>query len=203
MTLDAVHQINSNITEYQQVTEYTMPNINKTGFRHLPKENNRTTDIKMDFNYWLNEKIQFEIGINTILNKETDKNSGCILNINNNEWIEDPQLKNIFIYNENILGNYFLFTYANKKINFNLGLRAEYTQTKSHLENQDKKYNFDYFDLFPSTSITYSLNEDFDLGLSYSRRIERPFAFQLNPFGYPGDFVSERVVGNPVLKTVL
>jgi len=200
LTLDAVHQANSNTTEYQQITEYTIPVFNEDGFQHTPIENNRSTDIKMDFNYWLNEKMQFEIGINTILNQETDKNSVSNLDSNNNEWVEDQRLKNTFIYNENIFGNYFLLTYANKKINLNIGLRSEYTQTKSHLENQNKQYSSDYFDLFPSAGITYSINEDFDIGLSYSRRIERPYAFQLNPFVYPGDFVSERIIGNPFLK---
>ena len=200
LTLDAVQSFYFNEPQHQQFTDYIIPNSEKRGFRHTPFEKNKMSDIKLNFNYWLNSKMQIEAGLNAILSNEINNNSSATYNVTNNEWIDSLSIKNKFTYNENIFGNYFLFSYAHKKLNFNFGIRNEYTLTKSFFENTNNDYTNNYFDFYPSAGITYSANKELDLSLSYSRRIERPYAFQLNPFVYSGDFVSEQIIGNTNIK---
>lgn len=57
----------------------------------------------------------------------------------------------------------------------------------------------DYINLFPSVFINQELSKDHEVGLSYSRRIDRPDYSSLNPFIDYLDLYSYRQ-GNPFLK---
>src|SRR5690606_11069597 len=78
------------------------------------------------------------------------------------------------------------------------GLRGEYTDIEATSRSLGEVNNQDYFDIFPSASFHYTINENNGIGLSYSRSIERPRYQSLNPFKY---FINERDYnsGNPNL----
>gem|GEM_PF-5627482 len=63
-----------------------------------------------------------------------------------------------------------------------LGMRAEQALTESYLVTTDSLFENDYFSLFPSGHLKYTLPSQKELMLSYSRRINRPRTRQLNPF---------------------
>lgn len=55
-----------------------------------------------------------------------------------------------------------------------------------------------YTDLFPTLFVGYTPNKDFRFGLSYTKRVNRPRFFQLNPFRIYVD-ANSAVEGNPEL----
>jgi len=61
-------------------------------------------------------------------------------------------------------------------------MRAEQALTESYLVTTDSLFENDYFSLFPSGHLKYTLPSQKELMLSYSRRINRPRTRQLNPF---------------------
>jgi outer membrane receptor protein involved in Fe transport len=63
----------------------------------------------------------------------------------------------------------------------------------------DKRYTNDYFRLFPSAFFNYKLTQERTLGVSVSRRIDRPSYNQLNPFLFQID-PTIYGTGNPYLK---
>jgi outer membrane receptor protein involved in Fe transport len=67
------------------------------------------------------------------------------------------------------------------------------------LQGNDHADKRSYFDFFPSVFINRMLNDKNELGLSYSRRIDRPGYDNLNPFIYYVDQYTYQV-GNPFLK---
>jgi len=79
-----------------------------------------------------------------------------------------------------------------------VGLRGEQTHVKTHQVKGNTYFDSSYFQLFPSTFINYKLKEDQTLGLSVSRRIDRPGYAQLNPFLFLID-VTTYSTGNPAL----
>lgn len=200
LTLDVVQSIAIEETEYQQITNYITQNRKNTGFKHTPFQENKNSDIQFNLNYWLNKKIQFETGLNTIIESETYQNSGDYYDVTNNLWVDSISMKNKFVYNENIFGSYVLFAYTHKNIMFNSGIRSEFTYTNTFIDNTNDKNSNNYIDFYPSSGFVYSPNDNLDFSLSYSRRIERPYSFQLNPFVSEGDFVSEKMIGNTRLK---
>ena len=110
---------------------------------------------------------------------------------------------NQFIYEEIINAGYINYNRNFKKINFQMGLRIENTNSDGRLisdqdiENEEVKRN--YTDFFPSAGLTFQMNEKNSFALIYSRRIERPSYQSLNPFEYQLDELSYRK-GNPFLN---
>lgn len=115
------------------------------------------------------------------------------------DWDTDDSLNNQFIYNEDVIAAYLIWNSSFKKFGYQVGLRAEQTYTNSELVTTNEIYNNDYFGLFPSVHVAYKFNPETELGASYSRRVDRPNPYFLNPFPDYSDPYSFRV-GNPNLE---
>lgn len=136
--------------------------------------------IKADYIHPFNKSTKMEAGIKSSFVK-TDNNLEYLKSINDENHYEIlPAYTNRFTYNENINAAYFNLSRQYKKIGIQIGLRAEQTHTTTELARLQKK-DYDYIDFFPSAALSYKVNEKNDLGLSYSRRIDRPGYDDLNP----------------------
>tara|TARA_R100000988_G_scaffold90705_1_gene54368 strand:- start:262 stop:2664 length:2403 start_codon:yes stop_codon:yes gene_type:complete len=107
-------------------------------------------------------------------------------------------LSDNFNYRENIFAEYINFEKDWEKWSIAAGLRGEYTDIDAISRSFGQVNNQQYFDLFPSASFHYIINDNNGIGLSYSRSVERPRYQSLNPFKY---FITERNFngGNPKL----
>ena len=85
-----------------------------------------------------------------------------------------------------------------KNLTFKLGLRGEQTNIKTEQRIGNVKFDSSYFQLFPSAFFNYKIKEDQTLGVSVSRRIDRPGYSQLNPFLFLID-VTTYATGSPGL----
>ena len=112
----------------------------------------------------------------------------------NNEKIRNQDRSNRFEYSENINAGYINYNRQWKNVNIQAGLRVEQTISDGNLiatqANNDNRVKRNYTDFFPSGGITYNLNPKNALGLTYSRRIERPNYHSLNPFEWKIDELS-------------
>lgn len=93
-----------------------------------------------------------------------------------------PGLDNIFHYNENIHAAYGIVANKRKRLSYQLGLRAEWTDVKTVLEKTRQENPRNYANLFPSAHLTVELEKENAIQLSYSRRVRRPFYNDLSPF---------------------
>lgn len=120
----------------------------------------------------------------------------------NNVWQSLSEFTNNFNYDENIYAAYGILGNKINRFSYQLGLRAEFTDITTELETNNEKSDKDYFNLFPSAHLTYSLKKDNSLQVSYSRRINRPGFWDLNPFT---SFSDDRNIrsGNPDLDPEL
>ena len=91
-------------------------------------------------------------------------------------------LTNYFIYNENIVAGYGIVGNKYKRISWQTGLRAEYTDVKTTLRETNQENPRDYLNFFPSVHFTYQLPKEHALQLSFSRRVRRPRYNDLRPF---------------------
>jgi outer membrane receptor protein involved in Fe transport len=98
------------------------------------------------------------------------------------EFVPLPGLDNIFLYNENINALYGIVGNKYKKISYQVGLRAEWTDVKTTLQETNQVNPRKYANLFPSAHFTVSLPKSNDVQISYSRRVRRPFYNDLSPF---------------------
>jgi hypothetical protein len=152
---------------------------------------------KSDYTYPINKEMKLEVGVKASFVK-TDNNY-IFENFLSNTWTNDVTRSNQFLYSENINAAYANISRKFKTTSVQLGLRAEQTNSKGNSITEQKIVNRHYLNLFPSVFVNQELSKDNEMGVSYSRRIDRPDYGSLNPFVSYLDLYSYRF-GNPFLK---
>ncbi|WP_432709566.1 TonB-dependent receptor domain-containing protein [Pedobacter sp.] len=154
---------------------------------------------KIDYTYPLQKDMKLEAGIKTSI--VTTDNDYRFLNFNSgtNQWENDVTRSNQFIYDENINAAYLNVNKKFKGTSVQIGLRAEQTNSKGNSITESRIVKRDYLNFFPSVFLNQDLSKNHSMGLSYSRRIDRPDYGSLNPFIYYVDLYTYQF-GNPFLK---
>lgn len=155
--------------------------------------------LKSDYKKVLSDAVTIEAGIKTSYVRN-DNNAIYKLYDNTRKlWIEDTAISNHFIYKENINAAYVNYQQHIKKFSWQLGLRAEQTNTNGDQTIKSVSFKRNYLQLFPTAYVNYKTNDDNTFGISFGRRIERPSYQSLNPFRFQLDrYTYEQ--GNPNLQ---
>jgi len=151
---------------------------------------------KVDFVNPLKEKQSLEWGFKTSL--KNNDNPSVYEYYDNNDWIVDPNSTNHFEYKEQIYAGYANYKYQLEKLSIQGGIRTEYTAINIAQKTLNEEHKSDYLKWFPSISMKYELTTDHAMHASYSKRINRPSQFDLNPFRFYDDSFNYSQ-GNPNL----
>ena len=112
----------------------------------------------------------------------------------------DSTNTNTFIVQEHIQALFFNYNRKlSKKLEFQVGVRGEYTQQMAKSEGLQHLLKQSYFSYFPSGFIKYAYNANNVFSFSYGRRFNRPNFGSLNPFRIYQNYFSY-TEGNPYLK---
>ena len=154
-------------------------------------------NFQADYVHPFSEKTKLETGI---------KSNGRLINgvysfrsFQNNQWLTVPGKDNDVNYKDLISAAYGEYSGEYKDFSYKGGLRGEYTYINFDLQRETQKFDNNYFDLFPSISLSQKLGIENQFQASYSRRINRPNLFFLNPFVDQIDQYTVRS-GNPYLE---
>ncbi|PWS32497.1 outer membrane beta-barrel family protein [Pedobacter paludis] len=153
--------------------------------------------FKIDYNVSLSKSIKLEAGVKSSWVK-TDNDLQAEEFVNNN-WQNDVRRSNQFIYDENVNAAYTNINKQFKNTSIQVGLRVEQTNSKGNLITTNTVVERSYWDFFPTLFVQQTLSKNNQLGLSYSRRIDRPSYDALNPFIYYLDQYTYNK-GNPFLN---
>ncbi len=153
--------------------------------------------VKADYVHPLPHQAKFEAGVKLSFVK-TD-NDVRFDSLRSGNWVYDKNRSNHFIYKENVNAAYINFQKQFKKVNVQLGLRAEQSNVEGNSITINRVTDTSYFNLFPSVFVSYDATKNHQLGISYSRRLQRPDYEDLNPFEIYLDRYTI-VAGNPYLK---
>ncbi len=113
-------------------------------------------------------------------------------------WTTFNNINNDINYSEKIAAAYLEYSNEYQQISYGIGLRSEYTFVD--IKDDEKQFTGqqEYLNLFPSAHLSFQLQEENTLQLSYSRRINRPSLWSLYPFSEIVDFNLQQI-GNPNL----
>jgi len=166
-------------------------------FRNLTPSKIKIVAGKLDYLLPLPNKMKLETGIkSSYVNTDNDFRSEQQVN---NTWTNDVSQSNRFSYKENVNAVYVNLHKDLNSTAVQIGLRTELTHTEGKsITLQDESIR-DYIDFFPSLSINQTISKDNVIGISYSRRIDRPDYQALNPFIYYVDLYTLSQ-GNPTLR---
>lgn len=153
--------------------------------------------FKIDYTHPLKSAgVKLDAGIKS--SWVTSDNDVQFFDQSNGGNVPDKGKSNHFIYKENINAAYINAAKKWTKLSIQLGLRMENTIAKGQQITNTENFNRNYTQLFPSGYVGYEINKQHDLGLSMSRRIDRPSYRQLNPFRVFLDPLTSST-GNPFL----
>ncbi|TDS16015.1 outer membrane receptor protein involved in Fe transport [Sphingobacterium paludis] len=172
-------------------------------------EDGKMMNIQLDYVLPFNENSKFEAGYRSLIRKSFDTQFSDTLNTGNNQYFPDYSISNDFDMTNAVHALYA--NYQNKltkKIGYQVGLRAEqvdldtrYFAKEPGLSEAERVVDGgqNYFRLYPTVFLTYDVNDGGDkVQLSYSRRVQRPRGWQVNPFPDVSDEMNRRQ-GNPNL----
>ena len=174
-----------------------------TDFRQRQRSPNREERsdllLQVDYEQPVAEQYKFEAGYRSTIGRLTTDADFFDFNFGDDVFVENFAFGNLFEYAEDVHALYATFGGTLEKITFSAGLRAEQAYTTSELrEPTRERFDNDYFKVYPSTFLGYALGDNTTLQASYSRRINRPRSWALNPFVDRGDPFNLRR-GNPFL----
>ncbi|WP_234736310.1 outer membrane beta-barrel family protein [Tellurirhabdus bombi] len=205
-TFDATLSTNKGIEQqnFDQTTtlpEAIRPPLLRIGQQRATNErDNQVAVLQADFIEPLGEKKRLETGL-----KHTFRHLGTNYIFENGEngfWTPDVNLSNNFIYDERTSAAYVNFGNEMKKFSYQLGLRTEYTSINADQRITNQQNKRDYIYLFPSAFVNYNLSQSQKLQVNYTRRINRPSVWSLNPFIDLSDPLNIQF-GNPNLSPEL
>ncbi len=165
---------------------------------------NHNWEFQADYVNTINEKHKIEAGYKGTVDKNVspvETYSGS----NENNFHPVTSLFNRFTYNQDVHAIYGTYGGRLGRFSYQAGVRGEYsnivTRSLAYMQTEQDvaPYKTHYFKLFPSTFLSYSLPNDNEVQLNYSRRISRPWEEQLNPFMNLTDSTNISF-GNPFLK---
>jgi outer membrane receptor protein involved in Fe transport len=85
-------------------------------------------------------------------------------------------------FNEDIHSLYGIFSNSTSIVGYQIGLRSEYTNRILSYTGSADEFVLDRFDFFPTLHFSFNLPKEQQMLASYSRRIERPRGYYLEPF---------------------
>ena len=175
-----------------------LSNLNKD---RILTDNNMTYRIltaKTDFTKPLGTGKSLEAGLKGSWVK-SDNLLGIQKSVEEEPYSPDPN-SNHFIYIENVLAAYASYkSPISDKMDFQLGLRAEYSDITGNSITTNQVNNQQYLDLFPSFYLQHKVSEKYSINYNVNRRITRPYYRMLNPFVFYIDPLTTEE-GNPHLK---
>ena len=146
------------------------------------------------------EVWRFETGIKGIFRDSESDYASSVLDTLEQAFLLDTAVSNLFSLSESILSWYSTFQYAwENGWGVQGGLRIEQALTDPVLVTTNEVFDNDYFSFFPSVYFAKELKNNQELQLNYSRRINRPGRWSLNPFVDVSDPLNIRI-GNPDLN---
>jgi outer membrane receptor protein involved in Fe transport len=153
--------------------------------------------IKADYVWPISKTVKVEAGVKSSIVR-TD-NDLQFEELENNNWRNNINRSNHFIYDETIHAGYVNGSKQFKNTSIQMGLRAEKTISNGNSITENKVVRRSYFDLFPSLFVNQAISTNHSASFSYSRRIDRPSYDALNPFVYYLDQYTFQK-GNPFLN---
>lgn len=168
-------------------------------YRTIQKNLEKEYRGKIDYTYPVNDKINLEAGYQARIENVTSTYQKEDYVFITNGWDGDANFNNGMEFKQNIHSLYFTVSGSLIGIDAKAGLRGEYFDRFLKINSPSDNYKLELFELVPTLHLSKKLGQKHQIQASYSRRINRPEQWNLNPFPiYTDNDITQ--TGNPDLK---
>jgi len=155
---------------------------------------------QLDYVQPAGENLKIETGLKTVIRRIDSDYRTQVKPNDGGEYADAPRLTDEFFYYQDV---YAAYLSANWTISDNWGLvagaRYETTEIGGEFRSENPDFENSYHNFLPSVILSRKLSEFSNLKGSYTRRIQRPSLFYINPFTSISDPNSLQI-GNPDLQ---
>ncbi|MFD2719733.1 TonB-dependent receptor domain-containing protein [Hymenobacter monticola] len=186
-SLLAQHSRNRNLQPYalnqyeNQFTATGLPNYRESS-DNLSR--NLETTLQTDYTHPIGDKQSVEVGGKAILRRVLSDYQIQTATGTDAPFVVDQQRSNVFDYDQNVAAVYGTYGFPlGKKLNSRVGTRLERTDIVGRFQQNDiTRFTSGYTSLLPNASVSYTRKPGNTLRLAYSKRIQRPNIYYLNPY---------------------
>ncbi|HRY98771.1 MAG TPA: TonB-dependent receptor [Bacteroidales bacterium] len=172
----------SNETTDEWLTDASFSNLGEPYHRTRAQEGQESHDMQFKADYvrpfWVGK---LETGWQTSLERESESYDFQELDASGT-WTDNDRFSSSMDFSQDIHAGYATFGGEWGKLGYQAGLRAEYTNRVISTDEVGGEYTVDRMDWFPTLHLSQKLARDYQLQASYTRRIERPRGWDLEPF---------------------
>ena len=158
----------------------------------------RDFEFKIDYSLPFTDERKFEAGYNAEIENSDDNNSFYLFDSLSYDFEYQRQFSHDVKYLNNDQAVYATYTDQFGDFGIQGGFRTEYTFRTISLLDINAESKIDRWDYFPTLHTSYKFSEGTQMMASYTRRIQRPRGWELEPFLTWIDANNVRI-GNPDL----
>lgn len=154
--------------------------------------------FKLDYSLPIGEKGKLEAGADGRVRSDNGVYDYQSYDTASNSWVSNPANSSIVKFDRQIYAAYISFKNSVNNFGYEVGFRGEYTGRSVNTNDGSGTFKISRFDYFPSVYLSYKFADHLQFYTSYTRRIDRPRGWDLNPFPMIIDSYNIRI-GNPKL----
>jgi ferric enterobactin receptor len=168
---------NSSYTSLQNFTSKLDQDIFNTN-----DSKNIENTLKIDYTKPFKNKTSLESGVKLITRDLVSDYKMLQRNLPTETYTEMPLNTNTLQYDQNVGSLYTTYAFSVKTYKIKLGARVEQTWINASFNRDSMPFKTDYTNFIPTASVSYKYKKAHTLRLNYSKRIQRPWMFYLNPY---------------------
>ena len=199
---ELIFQLNTDYRNFTEDSKNQLFDDNNTitfGKKTIEDGTGTSYRAKVDYTLPIGEKDKLEAGYQAKLSSSEDLNKVNSYDpLSGNYYLIDSLTHNV----NNIDDVHSLYTTYSGVLGdfgYQIGLREEYTYRVIELIGENQNFTLDQWDFFPTLHFSYQLPKEQQVMVSYTRRIQRPRGWDLEPFEtWIDKFTVQK--GNPSLK---
>ncbi len=159
--------------------------------------NNQYT-LQADNSIPVKKNGKFEGGVKAILRRASSDFQSLIKYDEAANYKMNASNTDYFKYAQDVISLYSLYSLRLKKSSFRFGARIEYTNVDGNFISSNTQVKHSYTTLLPNIQFTNRVTKVTTLVFAYTKRLQRPYIWDLNPFVYNNDSLNISF-GNPDL----
>jgi len=137
--------------------------------------------FQVDYVYPFSEDGRLEAGMMSRIEDEKESLDFRDYDQNSDQWVPNEQFSSSTDFRRDIHAVYTTYTNKIGGLSYMAGLRGELTLREIDNTNAQAVSELNRFDLFPTVHISYPIGENNEFMSSFSRRINRPGGWDLDP----------------------
>lgn len=144
------------------------------------------------------KKGKFEGGLKAILRRASSDFQSLIKYGEPDDYKTNIDNTDYFKYKQDVVSLYSMYSLRLKKSSFRFGVRVEYTNVDGNFITSKTQVKNNYTTVLPNIQFTNRVNKVTTLVFGYTKRLQRPYIWDLNPFVFNNDSLNISY-GNPDL----